>query len=352
MQHKWREVLVRPGATLGQALKVIDAAGMRLVMVADENERLLGVITDGDIRRALLRRLDLNADVSQVMNRHPHTADVGESRESMRAMMEHHSLLHVPILDSQGRIVGLETYHHVTAAPVRDNWVFLLAGGFGTRLRPLTDDCPKPMLPIGGKPILQSILENFIAAGFRNFYISVHYLPELIKSHFGDGSRWGVTIRYVEETSPLGTAGALGLLPEFDDEPVIVMNGDVVTQLDFNALMDFHFAHQSAMTVCVREYEMQVPFGVVEGEGTAVTKIVEKPLHRFFVNAGIYVVAPEVVRHAYPPRRLDMPDLIEQMIDRSFQVSMFPIHEYWLDVGRPDDYATAQRSGTSVSGEK
>jgi len=348
MQKTWREAFVAPETTVSQALKVLDDAGIRLVIVADATDHLLGVVTDGDIRRALLRRVDLEARISEVMNPHPHTAQVGEPRESIRAKMEHHSLLHVPIVDPDGRIVGLETYHHLTTAPVRDNWVFLMAGGFGTRLRPLTDDCPKPMLPVGGKPILQSILESFVVAGFRHFYISVYYLPELIKNHFGDGSRWGVTIRYVEETTPLGTGGALGLLPEGDAEPVIVMNGDVLTHLDFNALMDFHLAQQSAMTVCVREYEMQVPFGVVEEEGTMVRKIVEKPIHRFFVNAGIYVVSPEVVRYTHPPRRLDMPDLIEDMIGRAHQVSMFPIHEYWLDIGRPDDYASAQRGGKTT----
>jgi len=348
MQQIWRAALVAPEATVSRTLKVLDDAGIRLVMVADAEDRLLGVVTDGDIRRALLRRIDLEARISEVMNPHPHTAQVGEPRESIRAKMEHHSLLHVPIVDLDERIVGLETYHHLTTAPVRENWVFLMAGGFGTRLRPLTNDCPKPMLPVGGKPILQSILESFVVAGFRNFYISVHYLPELIKNHFGDGSHWGVTIRYVEETTPLGTGGALGLLPEIDAKPVIVMNGDLLTHLDFNALLDFHLAQQSAMTVCVREYEMQVPFGVVNGEGATVHKIVEKPVHRFFVNAGIYVVSPEVVLHTHPPRRLDMPDLIEDMIARAHRVSMFPIHEYWLDVGRPDDYASAQRAGKTT----
>lgn len=348
MHHTWRDALVAPEATVSQALKALDDAGIRMVMVADAADRLLGVVTDGDIRRALLRRVDLQDRISDVMNAHPHIAQIGEPRESIRAKMECHSLLHMPIVDSGGRIVGLETYYHLTTAPVRDNWVFLMAGGFGTRLRPLTDDCPKPMLPVGGKPILQAILESFVAAGFRYFFISVHYLPEMIKNYFGDGSRWGVTIRYVEETTPLGTGGALGLLPEIDAAPVVVMNGDVLTHLDFNALMDFHLAQRSAMTVCVREYEMQVPFGVVDGEGATVRKIVEKPVHRFFVNAGIYVVSPEVVRYTHPPRHLDMPDLIEDMIDRNHQVSMFPIHEYWLDVGRPDDYASAQRGGETT----
>ncbi len=352
MQKIWRDALVAPEATISQAIKVLGDAGIRLVMVVDADDHLLGVLTDGDIRRALLQRVGLETGIIEVMNPHPYTALVGEPRASIRAKLEQHSLLHVPIVDPSGRIVGLETYHSLTAARAHDNWVFLMAGGFGTRLQPLTNDCPKPMLLVGGKPILQSILESFVTAGFRRFYISVHYLPELIKTHFGDGSRWGVTIRYVEETAPLGTGGALGLLPEIDAEPIIVMNGDVLTYVDFNALMDFHFAQQSAMTVCVREYEMQVPFGVVEGGGTTVRKIVEKPVHYFFINAGIYVVSPEVVRHTHPPRRLDMPDLIEKMIGCSHRVSMFPIHEYWQDIGHLNDYTCVQRGIGKATGDR
>jgi dTDP-glucose pyrophosphorylase len=344
MEQNWRGAVVPPDTTIDDALKVLDDTGLRLVMVANADGRLLGMVTDGDIRRALLRRVELGAPITEVMNPHPRIAHVGDSRDALRATMEKYSLLHIPIVDGKGRVVGLETYHHVLAPQIRENWVFLMAGGFGTRLRPLTDDCPKPMLPVGGKPILESILLSFIAAGFRRFYISVHYLAEKIKEHFDDGSRWGVTIRYIEESSPLGTGGALGLLPEVDVNPVIIMNGDVLTQLDFNALLDFHVAQQAALTLCVREYEMQVPFGVVEGDETRVNKIVEKPVHRFFVNAGIYVVSPKVVQYTHPPRRLDMPDLVDELLGLESKVSMFPIHEYWLDVGRPEDYASAQPS--------
>lgn len=342
MDSDWTQILVRPHATVGDALHVLDNGGLRLVMVTDEQTRLLGTITDGDIRRGLLKRIDLDAPVTAVMNASPRSAAAGLARDALRTLMERHSLLHMPLLDDDGRVVGLETYHHLLATPLRDSWVFLMAGGFGTRLRPLTDECPKPLLPVGGKPILESILDSFIAAGFRRFYISVHYLAELIKQHFGNGERWGVTIRYVEEDSPLGTGGALGLLPDTGDQPVIIMNGDVLTHLDFNALFDFHLAQRAALTLCVREYDMQVPFGVVEGADTQVTGIVEKPVHRFFVNAGIYVVSPEVIERTRPPRRLDMPDLVQELLADQLRVSMFPIHEYWLDIGRPDDFARAQ----------
>ena len=222
-----------------------------------------------------------------------------------------------------------------------------MAGGFGTRLSPLTDSCPKPMLLVNGRPILESILRNFIAAGFRRFYISVHYLPEIIKSHFGDGSRWGVVIRYIEESTPLGTGGALGLLPELDEAPIIVRNGDVLTQLDFNALLDFHLTQSTSMTLCVRQHEFQMPFGVVEGTDTKVTKITEKPVQQYMINAGIYVISPRVLRLIEPSRRIDMPDLVQELLTQEFHISMFLIHEAWIDVGRPDDYVRAQRSITN-----
>ena len=342
MESTWNSVLVAPQDSLDQALRVLDNGGLRLVLVVDAAGKLSGIVTDGDVRRALLKRVSLSDPVATVMNPRPRPALAGASRETLRQMMEQHSLLHVPLVNAEGELVGLETYRDLLAAPLRDNWVFLMAGGFGTRLRPLTDACPKPMLMVGGKPMLESILENFINAGFRRFYISVHYLAEQIKRHFGDGSRWGVTIRYVEEDTPLGTGGALGLLPELADRPVLMMNGDVLTQLDFNALHDFHVKQEAALTLCVREYDMQVPFGVVTGEDTRVTGIVEKPVHRFFVNAGIYVVSPEVVELTRPPRRLDMPDLVRDLVAQGRKVAMFPIHEYWLDIGRPDDFARAQ----------
>lgn len=342
MDLAWKSAIVAPHDSVEAALRVLDAGGLRIVMVVDSDGRLAGVATDGDIRRALLRRIDLSAPVSDVMNPRPIVAQAGASRDTLRTLMEQHSLLHVPLVDEQGRLVGLETLREVLQGERRDNLVFIMAGGLGSRLRPLTDDCPKPMLPIGGKPILEGILESFLESGFHRFCFSVHYKPERIREHFGDGSRWGVTIDYVEESIPLGTGGALGLLKESGSLPVLMMNGDVLTRLDFGALLDFHRAQASDLTLCVREYDMQVPFGVVEGEGSSVTAITEKPVHRFFVNAGVYVVSPRVVALGRPARRLDMPDLVQTLIDDGYRVSMFPIHEYWLDVGRMEDFEMAQ----------
>jgi len=343
MTKSWEKIVVDPDLPLSEALKVLDNGGYRLLLVADERGHLLGTLTDGDVRRALLQQVTLTCPVVKAMNTSPRTVRLGNPREGVRELMERHGLLHIPLLDTEGRLAGLETYQDLQGKPERDAWVFLMAGGFGTRLRPLTDDCPKPMLHVGGRPILESILERFVAAGFRRFFISVHYLAERIKEHFGDGSRWGVTLHYIEEESPLGTGGALGLLPDIGHQPVILMNGDVLTQLDFGALLDFHHARESALTLCVREYDMQVPFGVIEGDGERVNSIVEKPVQRFFVNAGIYVVSPQAIACTRPARRLDMPDLVNALIQEAATVSMFPVHEYWIDVGRPDDFANAQR---------
>ena len=218
-----------------------------------------------------------------------------------------------------------------------------MAGGFGTRLRPLTESCPKPMLKLGDKPILELIMLRFIHAGFHRFYISTHYLPEMIREYFGDGSKWNVNIRYVHEETPLGTGGALGLLPEdLPALPLILINGDVLTNVDFERVLEFHNKHNAAATMCVRDYEYQVPFGVINGEGNKIISMVEKPVQRFFVNAGIYVISPQIWRSVTQNNRIDMPTLLEQFISRQANVMMFPIHEYWLDIGRVEDYHRAQ----------
>jgi NDP-sugar pyrophosphorylase family protein len=224
-----------------------------------------------------------------------------------------------------------------------------MAGGFGTRLRPLTDNCPKPMLKVGGKPMLEILIDSFIKSGFNNFYISTHYLPEQIRDYFDDGSSKGVNITYVHEESPLGTGGALGLLPEnMAKLPLVLINGDILTKVDFGKLIEFHDNNKAESTMCVREYEYQVPFGVVEGEGNNVTSMIEKPIQRFFINAGIYILNSSVIDTVKPHNYLDMPTLLEQQIANSQTVVKFPIYEYWLDIGRMDDFNRAQRDYSSL----
>ncbi|WP_101961220.1 nucleotidyltransferase family protein, partial [Vibrio harveyi] len=291
MSHCWQKTLISESSTIKQALEIINSEALRVAVVVDQDKKLLGMITDGDIRRGLLNELVLTDSVAKVMNSKPITAKKGTSKEHLVELMEKKQILSVPLLDEDKKVIGLETLHSALSKDKYLNPVFIMAGGFGTRLRPLTDHCPKPMLKIGDKPILETVIRNFIKAGFVNFYISTHYMPEQIHQHFGDGSDLGVNISYVHEDTPLGTGGAIGLLPEDmpRDLPLIMINGDVLTKVDFQRLLNFHMENNADATMCVREYDYQIPYGVINGEGNRITSMVEKPIQRFFVNAGIYV---------------------------------------------------------------
>lgn len=344
MSYCWSNVLIKSDNSIRDALEIINDEALKVALVVDNNQHLIGVVTDGDIRRGLLKNLSLAEPVSLVTNSAPTTANIGTCREDLIELMEKKGILSVPLLDDGGKVVGLETLHGALHRPRYRNPVFLMAGGFGTRLRPLTDNCPKPMLEVGDKPILETVVRSFIKSGFVNFYISTHYMPELIQAHFGDGSNLGISVTYVHEETPLGTGGALGLLPKDlpKDLPLIMMNGDVLTKVDFQRLLDFHVTNNADATMCVREYDYQIPYGVVNGKGSKITSMVEKPVQRFFVNAGIYVVSPRVIRSVSANHRIDMPTLLEQHMQERDNVLMFPIHEYWLDIGRMDDFNRAQ----------
>ena len=344
MSHCWQNTVIKSTFSIKETLEILNAESLRMVLVVDDSYHLKGVVTDGDIRRGLLKNLSLSAPVSLVMNVSPITAKFGTPRKQLLSIMESKNILSIPILEEE-KLVGIETLHDVRRKPAYQTPVFLMAGGFGTRLRPLTDTCPTPMLKIGDKPILETVIRGFIKAGFVNFYISTHYMAEQIEQHFGDGSNLGVNISYVHEESPLGTGGALGLLPKEllpKDLPLIMMNGDVLTKVDFQRLLEFHNDNQADATMCVREYDYQIPYGVVNGEGNKVTNMVEKPIQRFFVNAGIYVLSPRVLQSVAANCHIDMPTLLEKHMQERENVLMFPIHEYWLDIGRMDDFNRAQ----------
>ena len=342
MSYNWKQVVILPSTSLREALKYLDEGALRIALVCDDNMYLRGVLTDGDVRRGLLRGISLEAPVRQVMNTRPITVTPNTSRGDAVALMQSKSILALPIV-ADGKVIGLQTLQKLQSRASHNNPVFIMAGGFGTRLRPLTDDTPKPMLKVGERPILETLLLNFIKSGFSNFYISTHYLPHIIRDYFGDGSKWGVTITYVHEEEPLGTGGALGLLPDSTPElPLIMVNGDVLTSVDFERVLEFHRTHQTLATMCVREYDYQIPYGVVIGDGERIVSMQEKPIQRFFVNAGIYVINPEIFKNTEKHTRIDMPTLLQKYLDENQDVLMFPIHEYWLDIGRMDDFKRAQ----------
>ncbi len=314
---------------------------MQIALVVDGDNHLLGTVTDGDVRRGILRGVALNETVDKIMNPNPSVCREDDAREAILTRMEIRNLRHMPVVDKAGRVVRLETHDELLAPKERDNLVVLMAGGLGVRLRPLTENCPKPMLKIGGRPILETILLNFIEYGFRRFYLSVNYMSEAITEYFGDGSRWGVDIRYLRESQKLGTAGALSLLPERPNSPILVMNGDLLTKVNFTQLVDFHGAHRSKATMCVREYDFQVPYGVVKMDHHSITAIEEKPVQTFFVNAGIYMLEPEILDMIPKSDFFDMPTLFDRLIaDRSKTIA-FPVREYWLDIGHVEDFERA-----------
>ena len=340
MSHNWKNILVSPTATIQEVLKVIDGESLQFALVVDTENRLLGTVTDGDIRRALINNLPLYHPISEIMFTTPTVAGFSMSKNKILELMNTKQLHSIPILDD-GIVVGLETIYQITEKVKYDNPVFLMAGGFGTRLKPLTDTCPKPLLKVGDKPILETVLLRFIKAGFHDFYISTHYLPEMIQEYFGDGTKWGISINYIHEEQPLGTGGALGLLPKtLPRLPVFVMNGDVLTKVNLEGLLRFHNENNSDGTMCVREYEYQVPFGVVESDGHLIKSMTEKPVQRFHVNAGIYVIGRKIIDSVMKNQNIDMPTLLERHLEK--KILIFPFHDYWLDVGRMDDFKKAQ----------
>jgi len=339
----WKDIVVLPEVSLREAIERIDASGIQMALVADADMRLRGVLSDGDVRRAILNDSALDAPVSHVMNAAPKTGSIDTPRSEVLATMRRFMFHHLPLIDDEGRLAGLATLDEFMGVVERDNWVVLMVGGLGSRLRPLTDDCPKPMLRIGGKPILESILESFMEQGFRRFFLSVNYKAEVIKDYFGDGAEWGAKIEYLHETERLGTAGALSLLPEKPLAPLVVMNGDLITKASFAAMLDFHKEHQAAATMAVREYDLQVPYGVVKVDGVQITAIEEKPVHRFFVNGGIYVLEGDALDAIPPNTFFDMPSLFQDLESRGRKAAAYLLREYWLDIGRLEEYERAQR---------
>ena len=347
----WRKALVKPTMSIRQTISVIDSAALQLALVVGDDRRLLGTVTDGDVRRAILRGVSLDEPVTAIMNASPTVAYLGASREEIRSLLERRNLQHIPVVDESGRVVDVVVLSEMLRPQERPNWVVLMAGGEGTRLRPLTEDRPKPMLPVGSKPLLETILNQFLSYGFRRFFISVRYKAELIEAYFGDGSKWGAEIHYLREKKPLGTAGCLSLLPSRPDAPLVVMNGDLLTNVNFTQLLAFHDHLQAHVTLCVREHHVRVPYGVVQVNDNRLVSLTEKPVQRYFINAGIYVLEPAVLKWVPRNKAMDMTELIKLLLERNHLIGTFPIHEYWTDIGHMEDYLRAQEEIAVVFGE-
>ena len=349
---EWKEALVLPHTSIQNAIQAIDRGAVQIVLVVDKQGKLLGTVTDGDIRRGILKGISMDAPVKRIMQCSPLTASVDDSREKILALMKNHLVHQIPIVNERQHVVGIEIVDHHLQTKKRDNFVVLMAGGLGVRLRPLTDATPKPLLKVGNKPILENILQNFVNHGFYRFFISVNYKDQMVKQYFGKGAKWNVDIRYLDENKKLGTAGALGLLPKNPIDPIVVMNGDLLTSVNFQHLLNFHSEHKAIATMCIREYDFQVPYGVVALKNQTIARVDEKPVQRFFVNAGIYVLDPSVLKFIPPKISFDMPQLFDKLIEKELNTVGFPIREYWLDIGRIDDLDRAKQEFPKANGSK
>jgi dTDP-glucose pyrophosphorylase len=341
-------IYIEPDSSLLDAIRAIEASSRRMVVVLSAAGKLLGTVTDGDIRRCLLTGGSLASPISDAMNTCPITVTVGSASGFILDQMKKGNVLGIPVLDKEGRFIkiihlnDLESDEEKHSAEETFEFAVIMAGGEGTRLRPLTLDVPKPMVEVGGVPLIERQVEKLIKAGLKRIYISVNYLSEIIEEHFGNGEKHGIEIRYLREKGKLGTAGSLGLLPEKPKKPIVVMNGDILTTSDFQSLHAFHCAHKADLTVAAIDYRVEIPYGVIQSKGAYVVALKEKPSQQFLCNAGIYALSPKALDLIESVEFLNMTDIIEHCIETNRLVAVFPIHEYWSDIGTPADLEKAR----------
>ena len=343
-----KNIKLRQNATIKEALGIMDSGAMQIALVVDDKDKLLGTLTDGDIRRGILRGLDLDSSIETIVFKEPAVAKISSTKEEILKIALSKKLHQIPIVDDNGIVLDLKEIEELVEPKIKTNRVILMVGGLGTRLRPLTQDTPKPMLKVGNKPILQTIVEKFAEYGFANITMCVNFNASIIRDYFGDGKEFGVNIDYVLEQKRMGTAGALSLLKERPSEPFFVMNGDLLTNVNFEHIFNYHMLNKATATMCVREYDYEVPYGVVKMNDNKIIEIAEKPVQKFFVSAGIYMLSPEILDLIPKNEFYDMPALFEKLIKLSKNVISFPIREYWLDIGRMEEYQRANEEYKEV----
>lgn len=340
-ENIWRQVILPIDSTIQQAIRNLNESSMKIVVVVNARGELEGTISDGDIRRGLLKGLDFNSPIDSIIHRNALVVPPALGRETVMQLMRVNKIQQIPVVDERQQVVGLHLWDEIASPPVRSNLMVIMAGGKGIRLRPFTENCPKPLVLVAGKPMLEHIIERGKLEGFHHFVLAIHYLGHMIEDYFGNGERLGVRIDYLREQSPLGTAGALGLLKPRPDAPFVVTNGDVLTDIRYGELLDFHMRHNASATMAVRLHEWQHPFGVVQTKGVEIVGFEEKPIARTHINAGVYVLEPDALSVLEEGAPCDMPTLFERLQAKMKRTVAYPMHEPWLDVGRPDDLSLA-----------
>ncbi len=309
----WRRAVLPANANIRQAIHNLNQVAVKIVLVGNEAGELEGTISDGDIRRGLLKGLDLDSPIASIIHRNALVVPPEMGRDMVMQLMVANKIQQIPVVDEHRRVVGLHLWDEVSTPPTRSNVMVIMAGGMGTRLRPHTENCPKPMLPVAGKPMLEHIIERAKLEGFSHFVLAIHYLGHMVEDYFADGERLGVRIDYLREQTPLGTAGALGLLNPRPEAAFVVTNGDVITDIRYGELLDFHIRHDAAATMAVRVHEWQHPFGVVQTQGVEIIGFEEKPVARSHINAGVYALHPSALNLLSSDTHCDMPTLFERL---------------------------------------
>jgi dTDP-glucose pyrophosphorylase len=343
-KYDWRKALLPADATLQHAIRNLNETALQIVLAVSADGTLLGTLTDGDIRRGLLRELDLSSSIATIINREPLVVPPQLGRETVLQLMQANNVRQLPVVGEDRRVMGLHLWNELMVPVQRSNLMVIMAGGQGSRLRAHTENCPKPLLKVGGKPMLEHIIERAKGEGFVHFVLTIYYLGHMIEEYFGDGSRWNVQIDYLREESPLGTAGAIGLLNPRPEAPFLVSNGDVLTDIRYGELLDFHCRHGASATMAVRLHELQHPFGVVHIKGVDIVSFEEKPIARSHINAGVYVLEPSALVALTAGDHCDMPTLFGRLQALTARTIVYPMHEPWLDVGHVDDYTSAQKN--------
>ena len=337
----WRQAILPASASIAQAIRNLDEVAIKIILIVNKAGVLEGTISDGDIRRGLLKGLDMISPLASIIHRDALVVPPEMGRELVMQVMVANKIQQIPIVDERHHIIGLHLWDQISMPLARPNLMVIMAGGLGTRLLPHTENCPKPLLHVAGKPMLEHIIERAKLEGFNHFVISTHYLGHMIEAHFGNGEYLGVQIDYLREKSPLGTAGALSLLNPLPDAPFVVTNGDVITDIRYGELLDFHTRHAASATMAVRVHEWRHPFGVVQTQGVEIIGFEEKPIARSHINAGVYALDPTALSALTVNAHCDMPMLFERLHNTKKRTVAYPMHEPWLDVGRPDDLKQA-----------
>lgn len=333
------EVSLSPDDSVLKAIERIERSYAKIGLIVDAQGKPIGSVTDGDIRRGLLKGCTLESPVKDIMHANPYALPVTTPRLQIIDMMQSMDVKQIPLLNSNGTIAGIAIYSRLiglTHAP-RNNKVVIMAGGKGRRLLPITSDIPKPMIEVGGKPILEWIVQRFLQQGFHDFTFAINYLGHMIEDYFGNGSRFSCKIEYLREKEFLGTAGALSLLPKNIKEPLVVMNGDILANVDFGEVIDYHVTHNAAATVCARQHRVEVPYGVIQTKNGLLKNIIEKPVYDDLISAGMYVINPEIIAQVPQKQAVDMPGVLLDAVHRNQKVAVFAIRDEWVDIGRHDD---------------